>query len=158
MCDDYAPPYINPEKLKQPEDILFWSRHDTYGFFSNFARTPITVRGKTYKTVEHFYQASKCVLEDDFERICSKLAPWEAKYLGGIVNCRADWEEVKEDFMLEGLRAKFTQYPALARLLVSTGTSKLHEDSPSDEYWGYVGGKGKDRLGVLLMQVREELK
>ncbi len=139
-------------------DIFFWSRHDNYGFFSNFARTPIDIKGRTYKTVEHWYQANKCEDQRDFERICALDKPGDAKIRGSIIRARGDWEDIKEYVMLDGLRAKFTQYPALKKLLLETGDAKLHEDSPSDTYWGYAKGKGKDRLGILLMQMREELK
>ena len=51
------------------------------------------------------------------------------------------------------LRAKFSD-PDLRLRLLDTKDSRLEEASPTDMYWGY---KGKNRLGVLLMQVREEL-
>ena len=84
--------------------------------------------------------------------------PKEAKFAGAHVTLREDWEEIKEDFMLKGLRAKFSQHHFLKDNLLATGGSILHEDSPWDKYWGYVKGEGKDRLGILLMQVREELR
>ena len=55
-------------------------------------------------------------------------------------------------------RAKFIQHPDLREKLLSTGDAILHEDSPWDKYWGYAKGGGLDRLGKLLMQVREELR
>lgn len=60
--------------------------------------------------------------------------------------------------MLHGLRRKFT-HPKLARVLLATGERPLAENSPTDAYWG-VGptGDGRNRLGVLLMQVRGELQ
>jgi predicted NAD-dependent protein-ADP-ribosyltransferase YbiA (DUF1768 family) len=41
--------------------IRFGSLREDYGFFSNFAPTPIVLRGKTWSTVEHFFQAQKFV-------------------------------------------------------------------------------------------------
>ena len=57
--------------------------------------------------------------------------------------------------MLTALRAKFKQNLKLKLKLLETGNAKLHEDSPSDMYWGV---KGKDKLGKILMIVREELR
>jgi len=71
---------------------------------------------------------------------------------------RADWETVQESVLLDALRAKFQQNRGLLELLKSTGSRPLVEDTV-DAYWG-VGrtGKGKNRMGKLLEQVREELK
>ncbi len=57
--------------------------------------------------------------------------------------------------MKNGLRAKFTQNSDLKEKLLATGNAVLHEDSPTDMIWG---AKGKDMLGKLLMQIREELR
>lgn len=76
-----------------------------------------------------------------------------------VATMNPEWDTVKEDIMLRGLMAKFTQSPELRELLLSTGDRYLVEDSPRDSYWG-VGkdGHGHNRLGHLLMVVRECLK
>lgn len=140
------------------KDIFFWTRHDKHGFCSNFFRSPITIDKKVYPTVEHYYQAMKTPVLEEQEMIRSLTTPKEAKFAGYHLGLRKDWEEVKEGFMLQGLRAKFTQYPKLEEYLLETGDAALHEDSPWDKYWGYAKGLGQDRLGKLLMQVREELR
>lgn len=61
--------------------------------------------------------------------------------------------------MLEGLRAKFEQHPDLAARLLHSGDRLLVEHTRNDSYWGDGGdGDGKNRLGHLLMQVRDELQ
>lgn len=61
--------------------------------------------------------------------------------------------------MLEALRAKFSQHSELKELLLSTGDAKLVEHTRSDSYWADGGdGSEKNRLGQLLMQVRQELR
>jgi len=65
------------------------------------------------------------------------------------------WDDKKDEVMLTGIRAKFSQNPELKKKLLDSGDSKLHENSPSDMYWGV---KGKDKLGKILMNVRNELK
>lgn len=139
--------------------IFFWTRHDMHGFLSNFFRAPILIGSVEWPTSEHYYQANKTLVVDERDMVRRCPTPKEAKFAGYHVTLRADWDEVKEAYMLEGLRAKFSQYSYLRWNLVNgTGDKPLHEDSPWDKYWGYAGGKGQDRLGILLMQVREELR
>ncbi len=60
--------------------------------------------------------------------------------------------------MLEAVRAKFTQHPDLKELLLSTGDAMLEENAPKDEEWGIgSNGRGKNKLGKILMRVRQEL-
>ena len=56
---------------------------------------------------------------------------------------RQNWESVKEQYMLEALRAKFTQHRELLKKLIATGDAMLVEHSPRDKYWG-DGGDGGD--------------
>jgi hypothetical protein len=59
--------------------------------------------------------------------------------------------------MMKAVRAKF-QIPALKAKLLATGNVLIRVMSPQDNFWG-VGrsGKGKNKLGKILMRVREEL-
>ena len=48
---------------------------------------------------------------------------------------------------------------SLKELLINTGDAFLIEASPVDSYWGEGKyGTGKNRLGILLMKLRDELK
>ena len=141
-------------------DIFFYAPQGEYGFLSNFYLQPIEVDKRIWKSSEHYFQAMKSEDLADQEYVRSLFRPFDAKMAGKQLRLRKDWEIVKEKYMLEALRAKFL----LSRLrikLLATAPHILHEDSPgspSGMYWGYVGGKGKDRLGILLMQVRGEIK
>ena len=60
--------------------------------------------------------------------------------------------------MLQGLRLKFA-IPELAEKLLATGEAELIEgNSWGDTTWGVYKDIGENRLGKLLMQVRQELK
>jgi ribA/ribD-fused uncharacterized protein len=66
---------------------------------------------------------------------------------------------VKDDIMYEGLRAKFTQNEDIRQKLLETGDRKLIEHTDRDKYWGDGGnGEGLNKLGILLMKLRAELK
>ena len=72
---------------------------------------------------------------------------------------RRDWESAKVNVMREVVMAKFTQHPELRELLLSTGDAKLIEHTANDDYWGDGGdGRGKNMLGRILMDVREQLR
>ena len=63
--------------------------------------------------------------------------------------------------MRDALRAKFTQHENLKELLLSTMDAELVEASPSDSYWGNAtrrdGSRGLNKLGLLLMEIRDAL-
>ena len=59
--------------------------------------------------------------------------------------------------MKELLRQKFL-IPELGQMLLETGNSPLEEtNSWGDTYWGVCKGVGKNMLGKLLMEVRNEI-
>ena len=141
--------------------ILFNGSRGAHGFLSNFSSHPIELEGKTWPTVEHYFQAKK--FEGTFyeERVREAATPRDAKELGKTrkLPLRPDWERVKERVMREALLAKFTQHPELAALLAESEGEELVEHSRHDRYWadGGGGGRGRNRLGKLLMSVRREL-
>ena len=60
---------------------------------------------------------------------------------------------------MHSLYAKFTQHERLMKLLLDTGDRKLVEHTSQDSYWGDGGdGSRQNKLGKLLMRLREELK
>ena len=75
------------------------------------------------------------------------------------IKMRRNWDNIKDNVMYDALKAKFTQHNELAVLLLETGNKKLIEHTENDAYWGDGGdGTGKNRLGKLLMKIREELQ
>ncbi len=138
--------------------ILFYSKKKEYGWLSNFYKSKHIIDGIEYPTNEHYYQSQKTD-NVDFQRIIRiMLTPYMAMRAGRTLPkelFRPDWDKIKVDVMLKGLRAKFTQNPDLKQKLLDTGNEELHEDSPTDMFWGV---KGQDMLGKLLMQVRDEIR
>jgi ribA/ribD-fused uncharacterized protein len=140
--------------------IKFYSASDAlYGCFSNFSNHAVFINGKEYPTTEHYFQAQKFAGTEYEETVRLAKTPAEAKELGRGGSLRADWEQVKEDIMKEGLLAKFIRHKDARKSLFSTGSYNIVEHTQNDAYWGDGGnGHGKNRLGELLVQVREELK
>jgi predicted NAD-dependent protein-ADP-ribosyltransferase YbiA (DUF1768 family) len=79
-------------------------------------------------------------------------------YDKGLVKFREDHADDLR-IMLIANRAKFTQNPVLREKLIATGDAELIEHTKRDNVWGDGGdGSGKNELGKILMQVRDELK
>ena len=143
------------------EEIRFYRVQDPHGELSNFAPFPVQLRGKRWPTSEHYFQAQKFAGTEHEEAIRLEPSPMVAARMGRSRKrpLRADWEEVKDQVMLEAVRAKFAQHPRLRSLLLDTGEALLVEHTPRDRYWGDGGdGTGENRLGQILMQVRRELR
>lgn len=141
--------------------INFYLITDKYGCFSNFSRHHIYLKDKIWKTSEHYFQAQKFAGTEFEEKVRLAPTPKEAANLGRNRKfpLRKDWEEIKDKVMLEALEAKFTQHKDLKETLLSTGDALLVEHTNNDFYWGDGGdGSGLNKLGKLLMQVRENLK
>ena len=140
--------------------IYFFSKNDPYFEFSNFSNHGFEADGHYWPTVEHYFQAAKFENTEHHERIKNARSPKQAKDLGQTraVPIIKGWDNIKDEVMLYALRKKFSDNK-LEALLLDTGRKQLIENSPYDGYWGCgKNGKGKNRLGVLLMQVREELQ
>lgn len=142
-------------------EILFYKVNDEYGCFSNFSHHPICIGSNVWRTVEHYFQASKFLDYEVKERIRNIESPMKAASEGRNrkYELRSDWESVKDNVMYIGLRAKFLQHSDIQRVLLGTGSSNIVEHTKNDSYWADGGdGSGKNMLGILLMKVREEIR
>lgn len=154
--------------------IFFYKTWDPYGAFSNFSPHPIQMPDgsgayATWSSVEHYYQAHKFVgvdepvAKDCVEKIKFAKSPEEAARMGRSMQkqrpdlVRSDWEGLKIDVMYRALKCKFSIYPHLQSMLLSTAGSVLVEASPHDLFWGGGReGEGLNYLGRLLMLIRSE--
>lgn len=144
-----------------PGVIHFYATTGEYGCFSNFYRQRVFLGGKHWPTSEHYFQAMKFRGTDHEEEVRLAKTPMIAAQLGRDRRkpLRPDWEAVKDGVMLEAVRAKFAQHEELRAVLLATGDAVLVEHTANDAYWGDGGdGSGKNRLGQILMRVREELR
>ncbi|EPT0382498.1 NADAR family protein [Listeria monocytogenes] len=121
--------------------IHFYSENADYGCFSNFSLHPVVIDGVTYSTTEHYFQAQKFIDKKIIKKVINTKKPIDAAKLGRNRDfpLRKGWESMKDEVMLKAIRAKLEQH------------------SENDHYWGDGGdGSGKNRLGKILMKVRDE--
>ena len=122
------------------------------------------VDGKLYNfpSVEHYYQAMKFYADDPrFEIILSKKNPDDTRLLTKTpeykINRRKDFDKNKFAIMEKALRAKFVQNHEAAKLLKQTGNAILIKSCPVCYKCGFGEGSGENRIGKILMKIREEI-
>ena len=140
----------------------------------------------TFQSVEHFYQSMKFSNSPEYQKVIRNaktpyiayllgrqqksyrfawqreindiITQFQAKGITIATSMDPDWDRVKLQVMLAGLRAKFHQHRDLASFLQSTQDATIKEVSNRDNYWATgKDGLGLNHLGKLLMQVRSEL-
>ena len=154
-------------------------------FLNNFDPSPfLDDQNLSFFSVEHYYQVydftniqahkfddfSKEHFQSAFEEIrsiifyirtaetpliCKKAARKYEDQFKEIWDKEAWQCGRKETIMKKGLIFKFTQNPDLLERLLLTGDSLLIEASNKDPYWGGMLPDSKNRLGLLLMELRD---
>ena len=148
------------------DEIRFYRASEKpYGAFSNLYRRDIVFEGEVFSTSEHAYQAGKArkpavrkwLMEAPSPALLAMAA--HGLYYWDVA---PGWSSTKFDRMRAVLHAKFTQHADLRELLLSTGNARLVESATTDNevnrLWGEVNGIGRNMLGVLLMELRAELR
>ena len=141
--------------------VYFYGQTDPYSEFSNFAPYGIEMDGQWWPSVEHYFQAQKFHDRAYQEKIRKANRPKDAKALGMTRQfpLRPDWEEVKETIMYEAVSKKFQTHGKLRDMLIATGRANIVENAPMDYFWGGgEDGSGLNKLGQILMRVRDELR
>lgn len=127
-------------------------------FLSNFYPCTVVLDADAYPSVEHAYQAAKTL--DPAQRVLftQNITAGQAKKLGRHVTMRPDWEQVKIEVMRKLLEHKFCSDQSLFSQFLNTHPFYLVEGNNwGDTFWGVCNGKGKNHLGLLLMDIRQDL-
>ena len=145
------------------QKINFYEPYDAYGYFCNLSDHPIVFDGLTWPSVEHCYQAQKHADLAYRERIRHAATCREAIALGrneASGSYRKDeWMDIRLDVMRQVVFAKFSQHIDLKEKLLATGDAYLSEHTDNDFFWGDgLNGTGKNWLGRIIMEVREQLR
>ncbi len=128
---------------------------------SNFSAFAIEWKGRVWPTSEHAYQAEKYSNEEIIEKLFRSRSVDEVYRIAQDHKSerRADWDEVKIDLMKDILKEKMKQHPIIETMLIESGDRPLIKDTWKDNFWGWGPNKdGKNMLGVLWMEVRNEVR
>jgi ribA/ribD-fused uncharacterized protein len=129
-----------------------------YRFLSNFYPAQVVLDGAAYATVEHAYQAAKTADLQWRSKIRSAQSAGDAKKLGNQIPrelFNPKWNDIRLEIMADLLIQKF--YDATLRAsLLATGDAELIEGNAwGDKFWGVSRGEGTNKLGQLLMVIRQ---
>jgi len=139
--------------------IKFYKVKEPHGYMGNYFKARFFIYGRWWPSVEHAYQAQKCIEQTEYDAIWQVHKCNDARLLGQKVKMVPNWDEIKDRIMYECVLAKFLQHKDLRDQLMATGDEELVEDSPVDWHWGCgADGTGKNMLGKTLMKIREDLK
>jgi ribA/ribD-fused uncharacterized protein len=131
-----------------------------YRWLSNFWPAKCWYAGVNYGSVEAAYQAAKTEDVEERTRLMS-VTPAAAKKIGRSFTIREGWSDMRLAVMKELLSQKFTEDNWAGKQLIATHPAKLSEGNYwGDSFWGIdlKKGKGKNHLGKLLMERRNELR
>lgn len=148
--------------------ITFRKTKEAYGGLSNMASGyMIWMNNVRILSTEALYQACRFPHMPEVQRsIIMQASPMTAKMKSKPFRdqSRADWDQVRVQIMRWCLRVKLAQnWDQFGELLLRTGDKPIVEDSRKDQFWGAVMNRsgqleGRNALGRLLMELREELK
>ena len=146
---------LKPEDF--PEEIIGFK--DGFAFLSNDYPVSVTYEGLSYPCANSAFLASKYADASKRAEI-ARMKPEKAKQKYGAETGDADWESRKIAIMDEIVRNKFSQHPDLSEQLVNTGSRKLIAGGKNGGFWGVdlYTWEGENRLGILLMNLRKDLK
>lgn len=119
----------------------------------------ITVDAVSYPTIVHAYWALAVADPAVAEQIRTADRPYNAEKLAEQAAIRPDWPAVRIGAVARLLRAKFTQHPHLAGILLATGDGRIEYVGFGfgSGYWNAGWGKGRNWMGRLLELIRSEI-
>jgi predicted NAD-dependent protein-ADP-ribosyltransferase YbiA (DUF1768 family) len=134
-----------------PQD---WPAEPGRHVLQNEYPAPITVDGRTYRSVLHAYWTLSTPDPVWQDRIAAAYRDWDAARLAEQAPRDPRWPQVRLAVMARLLRAKYTQHPEHARVLRETGDARLSYLGMESRYWN---SSGTNWVGRLLELVRAEL-
>ncbi len=165
---------INPAQIAtefRPNMVKFFRKESP---LSNFHPCPIKIDNKNYFCTEQYYQYKKCEFFDDDEagaKVMAATTAFKCYQAGSAVRNydQTRWRQQCDAVMKQALEVKFRK-PNMKEFLLSTESKIIAECNGKDMYWGigYYSNnplsnskdtwRGQNRLGTLLMQVRDQIR
>src|SRR5262245_35960788 len=150
--------------------VVFFKVKEEWGGLSNMSNDfPLRVNGRRVGSSEALYQACRFPHRADWQQEVldaphAMRAKMAAKKEGRRrTGSRPDWEQAQQEVMRWCLSVKLAQqFERFGGLLRRTSPRPIVERSRKDRFWGAVleaDGvlRGQNHLGLLLMELRDEL-
>lgn len=150
------------ERCEANFGIYLWAPEfaNVHGTFP-YEERPIIIEGHEWPHSEGYFQAMKAHGTPLWSKTKKEIAivdPMDSWIIGQRLNgMRSNWNKIKDNIMMDAVRAKF-QDPYLKALLKSTGDYPLVQLKNCPHWGSGYDGKGRNMLGVLLQNLRDELK
>ena len=145
---------------KETEDAVYFYT-PAFDALNNFSAHTIEIWGRHFPTAEHAYQWKKMseLQPEVAQKILEAGSPEVAQQIAHRHNnlVPKEWHGKKTAVMKGILRAKLAQHEDVREVLKRTGTRRIVENSPMDDFWGCgPKGDGKNMMGVLWMKIRSD--
>ena len=139
--------------------ITLYKSPGKHGFLSNLFPCKVEFEEEVFNSSEHAYQKAKFKDPKVWDWVKQAPAPRFVCIIAHglhFYDMNPEWKNIRLQRMRDVTYAKFSQNETLKQKLIDTHPSVLIENSKTDAYWG-IGkrGKGKNMLGVILMEVRD---
>lgn len=156
--------------LTNEDKHFIYYNADTQSPFSSSWIGSFEINGKVYRTFEHYWQGVR--YETTAPDLSAKIAATETVQAAimlsnreGMEKVRLDWDDVMEDFLIQGLRAKFgateKEYDVALKKALEDTAPKTIVCVDIDPWKGMTaaGGiaTGQNHFGKALEAVRSEL-
>lgn len=172
---------LKNKNLSKEDFVFFWGHTDRKDTgigkqcLSQWYPSPFTVDCVSYNCAEQYMMAEKAFAFGDekaWNEVMSSYHPMTIKKLGRRIRNFNDyvWSCNRDEIVKTANLAKFSQNEKLKEFLLSTGDKILVEASLYDTIWG-IGldadspdacsprrWKGENRLGFILMEVRDIIR
>ncbi|GLY03729.1 NADAR family protein [Actinoplanes sp. NBRC 101535] len=129
-------PRLEPAVAQRPAVTLDrvpaeWPAPPTDICLHNEYPVPVTLDDRTYPSAGHAYWSRAVTNDDARARMAAEPFVFDAEKIAVAGPPRPDWPLIRMAAMHTVLRAKFTQHPQLAAVLLATGNARI--DYPDDD-------------------------
>ena len=135
---------------------------DDFEFLNNEFESEVQYNGLFFPSAFNAFQSARTSKKYYIDKLQQNLSPEDLYDVCIQISDPLDWEERREGIMTRIVRDKFVRCLDLQKKLLETGHRDLvniySEKSASNLFWGKIGNQGTNKLGEILMKIRQDIK